>query len=61
MVAWNYPGNGNTHTDPPARRSMTTLVISDDVIMRNALADAIATEGAGSIAVENLDDAGATL
>ncbi len=40
---------------------MTSLIISDDIIMRNALADAIAAEGAGSVAVEHLDDAVATL
>ncbi|CAN5192401.1 hypothetical protein BH23CHL1_BH23CHL1_18940 [soil metagenome] len=56
MSAWSYPAHTNSQPEP-SRRSMTCLIISDDVIMRNALADAIATEGAGSVAVEGLDDA----
>lgn len=61
MSSWNYPSHNNTPPEPSTRRSMTSLIISDDIIMRNALADAIATEGAGSVAVESLDDAVAAL
>ena len=58
MSAWNYPkAHIPATTEARNRTSITSLIISDDVIMRNALADAIATEGSGAVAIESVEDA----
>ena len=61
MSAWNYPAAQKRSSNAHSRVSITSLIISDDVIVRNALADAIAAEGAGSIAIDSMDEAVARL
>jgi diguanylate cyclase (GGDEF)-like protein/PAS domain S-box-containing protein len=62
MSAWNYPqAQSQTWSGSRGKSAITALIISDDPIVRNALADAIATEGSGSIAIESVDDAVARL
>lgn len=61
MSAWNYPAAQRQSINAHSRVSITSLIISDDVIVRNALADAIAAEGSGSIAIDSIDEAVARL
>lgn len=58
MSAWNYPQDQNqTWSGSRGQSAITALIISDDPIVRNALAEALATQGSGSIAIESVEDA----
>lgn len=55
MASWNTPP---PRTSAPAHHaSSTAMIISDNLPMRNALADAIASEGAGIVAIDTMDEA----
>jgi diguanylate cyclase (GGDEF)-like protein/PAS domain S-box-containing protein len=58
MSAWNYSTSVNPGpTDIRSRTSLASLIISEDGTLRNALADAIASEGAQAVATDTIDDA----